>query len=144
MRILIIKLGAIGDVIRTTSILPMLKEKYKANITWVTKTESISLLKNNFNIDNLYSIEDLNKEILNQKYDLVINFEDEIEACDLATNVKKDKLIGAYTKEGKRTYTDNASEWFDMGLISKYGKEKADELKAKNKRTYQDIHFSIL
>ena len=77
MRILIIKLGAIGDVIRTTSILPMLKEKYKASITWVTKTESISLLKNNYNINNLYSIEDLNKEILNQKYDLVINFEDE-------------------------------------------------------------------
>ena len=63
MHILIIKLGAIGDVIRTTSILPILKEKYKANITWVTKTESIDLLKNNYNIDNLYSIKNLNKDI---------------------------------------------------------------------------------
>ena len=31
-----------------------------------------------------------------------------------------------------------------MGLISKFGKQKADELKAKNKKTYQEIMYKIL
>ena len=48
MNILIIKLGAIGDVIRTTSILPGLKSKYNANIDWVTKQESFDVLKFSF------------------------------------------------------------------------------------------------
>ena len=51
MQILIIKLGAIGDVIRTTSILPGLKDKYKdCSIDWVTKKESFDILKNNNSI----------------------------------------------------------------------------------------------
>jgi len=31
-----------------------------------------------------------------------------------------------------------------MGLISKFGKEKADQLKASNKKTYQEIMYGIL
>jgi len=31
-----------------------------------------------------------------------------------------------------------------MGLISKFGKEKADQLKASNKKTYQEIMYEIL
>ncbi|MBI4453993.1 lipopolysaccharide heptosyltransferase I, partial [Candidatus Woesearchaeota archaeon] len=41
MKILVIKLGAIGDVIRTTTILHGLKAKYKnCKIDWITKKES--------------------------------------------------------------------------------------------------------
>ena len=43
MKILIIKLGAIGDVLRTTSFLKGLKDKYNAEIDWVTKKESFAL-----------------------------------------------------------------------------------------------------
>lgn len=40
-RIPIIKLGAIGDVLRTTSILPALLHKYSsAEITWITKANT--------------------------------------------------------------------------------------------------------
>lgn len=143
MNILIIKLGAIGDVLRTTSVAPALKEKYPgAKIDWVTKENAFDLIKNNPHIDNIFSIEKYEK--LQKKYGLVVNFDDEESACKLATEVQKNKLVGAYIQDGQRTYTDDAAEWFDMGLISKFGKKKADELKAANKRTYHEIHFTIL
>ena len=58
MDILIIKLGAIGDVIRTTAILHGLKVKYKNYIIdWVTKKECFDILKNNSLINYIYLID---------------------------------------------------------------------------------------
>ena len=143
MDLLIIKLGAAGDVLRTTSILPALKEKYKgARIYWVTKKDSLDLLRNNQYIDNVYLIENADAEKL-PMYDLVLNPDDEYDACKLASEVKKKRIIGAYVENGDRVYTKDSAPWFDMGLISRFGKQKADELKFRNKMTYQDIHFQI-
>ena len=145
MRILIIKLGAIGDVIRTTSILAGLKDKYKdCEIDWITKKESFDILKNNDLISNIYLIDKNLIKLENKKYELIINLDDNTNACKLATEVKSEKIIGVYLKDGKKTYTDDSSLWFDMGLISKFGKQKADELKAKNEKTYQQIMYEIL
>ncbi len=141
MNILIIKLGAIGDVIRTTSILHGLKSKYKnCKIGWVTKSESFDVLNNNKLIDEIYLID--NK--LNKKYDLVISLDDDFEACKLASKINPKKIIGAFSIGNKITYTNDSSLWFDMGLISKLGKQKADELKANNRKTYQSIMYRIL
>jgi|TARA_B100001964_G_C14240982_1_gene605013 heptosyltransferase-2 len=145
MNILIIKLGAIGDVIRTTSILPGLKEKYKdCSIDRVTKKESFAILKNNNLINNIYLIDNNLKELENNEYDLIINLDDDYDACKLATKIKHKKIIGAYLDNNKKTYTEDSSPWFDIGLISKFGKEKADELKAQNKNTYPEILYKIL
>jgi heptosyltransferase-2 len=181
MQILIIKLGAIGDVIRTTSVLPGLKEKYKdSKIDWVTKKESFDVLKNNNLIGKIYLI-DQNIDIKNKEYDLIISLDDEDSACELVSKIKyhrnptkisrmpkiensfakKDtldstsfhpefsifvhkKVIGAYLDNGKKIYTQDSSPWFDIGLISKFGKQKADELKAENKSTYPEILYKIL
>lgn len=146
MNILIIKLGAIGDVLRMTSILMPLKEKYpNAHITWVTKKNSVELLETNKLIDEIVLIGDALKGKLKKKeFDLTISFDDEEEACSLASLVKSKKLVGAFMEEGKPSYTKDSTAWFDMGLISTYGKVEADKKKAENDRTYQDIHFSIL
>jgi heptosyltransferase II len=147
MDILIIKLGAIGDVIRTTSLLGALKEKYPyCNIDWATKSNAAEIVKNNHNVDLTFIIDESNEllEKMLKKYDLVINFDDEEAACELAGQVKKGKLIGAYSQDGKRKYTEDSAAWFDMGLISKFGKIRADELKIENKKTYHEIHFGIL
>ena len=140
MNVLIIKLGAIGDVIRTTSILPGLKEKYHCSIDWVTKKESFDVLKNNKLIDKIYLI----NESVQKQYDLVISLDDDDEACALASSVKAEKIIGAYLGNGKKTYTKDSAPWFDMGLISRFGKQQADKLKSKNKKTYQEIMYEIL
>ncbi|MBN4049094.1 glycosyltransferase family 9 protein [archaeon AH-315-M20] len=146
MKILIIKLGAIGDVIRTTSILSGLKSKYtNCEIDWITKKESFQILKNNKLIDKIYLIDqNLNDKIKNNEYGLIINLDDDNNACKLAAEIKHKKIIGAYLHNNKRIYTEDSSLWFDMGLISKFGKQKADELKAKNKKTYQEILYQIL
>ena len=142
MKILILKLAAIGDVLRTTSILKGLKDKYPGcTIDWVARKGSADILKNNKLIDNLFL---LDKDLNNTDYGLVISLDDEDEACTIASEIKKKKLIGAYFEGDKKTYTEDSAHWFDMGLISKYGKEKADELKKLNKKTYQEIISGIL
>lgn len=144
MNILVIKLGAIGDVIRTTSILPCLKEKYKnCKIDWVTKKESFDVLKNNKFIDNVYLI-DNTKLLKNKRCDLVISLDDDFEACELATKLNSKKISGVYLQNNKKTYTTDSALWFGMGLVSIFGKQKADELKARNKKTYQEIMYKIL
>ena len=146
MNVLIIKLGAIGDVIRTTAILPGLKIKYRnCKIGWVTKKESFDVLKNNNLVDGIYVIgNDIKKQFKNKTYGLVISLDDDYEACKLAAEINSKKIIGSYLKNNRKTYTKNSSLWFDMGLISRFGKQKADELKAKNKKTYQEIMYKIL
>ncbi len=145
MNILIIKLGAIGDVIRTTSILSGLKTKYKnCKIDWVTKKESFDILKNNKLINKIYILNKNLKNKINKEYNLLINLDDEYTACKLATIINSKKIIGAYLSNNKKTYTKNSALWFDMGLLSKFGKQKADFLKAKNKKTYQEIMYKIL
>lgn len=145
MDILIIKLGAIGDVIRTTSILHGLKEKYKqCRIDWVTKRKSLDILKHNNMINNVYLIDKNNSVFKNKGYDLIISLDDDYEACMLATKINSKNVIGAHLKNKKLTYTEGSSLWFNMGLISKFGKQKADALKAKNKKTYQEIMYKIL
>jgi len=39
------------------------------------------------------------------------------------------------------SYTGDSRAWFDMSLISSYGKQKADALKFQNRRTYQELIF---
>jgi len=41
-------------------------------------------------------------------------------------------------------YTDDSRGWFDLSLISQFGKQEADRLKLENHRTYQDLIFSGL
>ena len=145
MHILVIKLGAIGDLIRTTAVLPGLNDKYKdCKLDWVTKKDSFDILKNNNFINKIYLISTDINNIKNNEYDLIINLDDDYDACKLVSELKSKKIMGAHLKNNERTYTDDSSLWFDMGLISKFGKEKADELKAKNKKTYQEIMYRIL
>jgi len=146
MNILIIKLGAIGDVLRTTSILPALKNKYdNSSISWITKKESVDILKDNPYLDEIFIKEELNNTLFQGKtWDLVISLDDDKEACSLASFASTKKLCGTFLKEGTVQYTQNSSPWFDMSLSSKYGKMEADKMKASNTKTYPEILFSML
>jgi hypothetical protein len=55
------------------------------------------------------------------------------------------QLFGAYADSGDALcYTDNSRRWFDLSLISRYGKEEADRLKLQNRHTYQELIFGGL
>ena len=139
-KILIVKLSAIGDVLRTTSILPGLKEKYHpVEIDWITSSSSREVLINNPYIHNLLVWEE--RSLLGE-YDIVIGLEDDKEACELVSGIKSGKIIGSYAKDSKQTYTPSA--WFDMSAISKYGLERANALKKQNRKTYQQYMAELL
>lgn len=140
MRILIIKLGAIGDVLRTTSILSGLEERYHPEvIDWITKPLAKEVLLNNPFINKIILLEDGGSV---GPYGLVIALEDEFETCKLASRINPDKIIGAFLKDGKIAYTPSA--WFDMSAISSYGIDKANALKKRNKKTFQQHMADLL
>lgn len=140
MKTLIIKLGALGDVLRTTTLLRVLDGR----VSWVTSTKSAPLLSKNPFLDRLFLIENLEPALLEEEFDLVINLEDDHSAANLASRIKKKRMIGAYLDTDGIVYTDSSREWFDMSLSSRFGKERADRLKMDNPKTYQEMIFAML
>ena len=140
MKILILKLNATGDVVRTT---PLLR-RLEGEITWITARNNVVLVDRL--AENLRSVcwEDRDA-IRGEEYDLVINLEDEVELAAFLKNIPHKQRFGAYLNgNGSLTYTEDCRAWFDMSLISQYGKEKADALKFQNRRTYQELIFEGL
>ena len=41
-------------------------------------------------------------------------------------------------------YTNDSGSWFDLSIISRHGRERADELKLANRSTYQELIFEGL
>ncbi|HEV2329077.1 MAG TPA: glycosyltransferase family 9 protein [Verrucomicrobiae bacterium] len=140
MHILIIKLGATGDVVRTTPLL----EKFTDRITWITAAKNLPLLEGLQ--DNLRCLSWEERHLAaNQPYDMVINLEDTLESGRFAGGLKYGRLFGAFLEAGNRlTYTDDSRDWFDLSLISRFGKQAADRMKLENRRAYQDLIFSGL
>jgi len=139
-KILIIKLDAAGDVLRTTSLLHALKEKYKtSHITWLTKRNSIALFKNNKLVDEVVEFESpaLLARLQTEQFDLLIHPDASPVSCALASVVKaKDKRGYTLNAKGKVIpVNDDAVEWLEMGAF--------DEYKKKNKKSYQQILHEI-
>ncbi len=98
-RILIIKLGAIGDVIRTTPLLRRIRKEYpNAKITWITHTPSIlpsteinEILKYDF-MSVLY--------VQQTKFDILYNLDKDKDSCALSLTVEAPKKFGYTLKNG--------------------------------------------
>ncbi len=143
MRILIVKVGALGDVVRTSFIAQGLKEKYKhAEITWLTSPQATTLFLNNPYVKKV--IADTSEErdkLLVEKFDLVINLEEERTYAEFVDAFKAEK-IGFILKEGKIAPTPTAKEWFDMSLLGE--KPGNDILKRECKKTHRQIMAEIV
>lgn len=138
--ILIIKLGATGDVVRTT---PLLR-RLCGQVTWITARKNADLLRGLTEEVNCVTWEE-RKCVQGEMFDLVINLEDDLETAQLLGTVRFRQLFGAYADSGNQMrYTDDARSWFDLSLISAYGREKADYLKLQNRQTYQELVFNGL
>lgn len=140
MKTLILKLNATGDVVRTTPLLKCLE----GEITWITARRNTVLLDRLAGNLRVCSWED-RESVRNEEYDLVINLEDEVELAAFVREVQPKQLFGAYL-DGNDTlsYTEDARRWFDMSIISRYGKTQADALKFHNRKTYQQLIFEGL
>lgn len=136
MKILIIKCGASGDVVRTTAIL----SKLEGAIFWITKYPNNVLLPNNVKAFDIADIDKIN----NINFDLVLSLDDDVEILQKIQNLKHKVWVGAFLQDNSVDYTDNSKNWFDMSLVSKYGISVADKLKKQNTRCYQDYLFEFL
>lgn len=145
MRILIVKIGAAGDVLRTTALLPGLKQKYpQSHIDWLTETAQHDILTGNPDIDTIFRIDALPYTFKHRAYDIVINLDEEPDACHVISSIKTKRIIGTYLKDGNIRYSPSSAPRFDMSRISKFGITHADRLKKKNRKTYQEMCYEML
>jgi heptosyltransferase II len=143
MDILIIKVGALGDVLRSTFLAQALKEKFSEKnprIHWLTDKGAKAFFVNNPYIHKVISSEE--RELLrNKKFDIVINLEEDEENSRFATSLKPKELIGFMYQNKKVTSSKTTKEWFDMSALGK--KPKNDILKKANKKTHRQILSEI-
>ncbi len=137
---LIIKLDAIGDVLRTTPILGSLKKAYSGTyIKWLTKTNAKELFANNNLIDEVICFESpvMTVNLSIEEFDVVINLDPSPVSSALASYSKGKVKFGFGMNSLGKVFTFNkeAEEWFTMGSF--------DSEKKKNKKTYQQIIHEI-
>jgi heptosyltransferase-2 len=141
MKILIIKLGALGDVLRTTPLLTALRAKYpQAHITWIVEKQHRVVLEGNPLIEALLNYDAASLErIVGETYDWVINLDKETEAL-LAMERAKEPLKSGFKQsaQGKVVPADVHSEYAHRLGVD-------DDLKFRlNQKTYQEISFEQL
>ncbi|MGB9665257.1 MAG: glycosyltransferase family 9 protein [Ignavibacteria bacterium] len=139
-KILVIKLDAVGDVLRTTCILPGLKEKYpQSQITWLTRSNAKEIFYNNHFVDRVFVIENNETDYFfrSEKFDLVLNLDSSPVSSAICSSVNGKEKLGYALDEKGKVYPINpeAEEWFIMGAF--------DDVKKKNTRTYQSIILEI-
>ena len=140
MNVLIAKLGATGDVVRTT---PLLR-RLNGQIAWLTEAKNTVLLTDLTDNLRCFSWED-RQLIPDFKYHLIINLEDTLEVGAYLKTLQATQIFGAYVdSQNNLRYTDDSRGWFDLSLISTYGRGQADKLKLRNRRTYQELIFEGL
>ena len=145
MNILIVKLAALGDVLRTTCLLEPLRRRYPdAKITWVTAASAAPLLANNPWLARVLSLEEARLE---KSFDLVLSLEEDASAARLAQDACRGELVGIYPDGGKLRYTASSAAYYDMSLLNADaagGLSAADRLKAANKLSYARLWLQIL
>jgi len=133
IEILIIKLGAMGDVLRTTFLLNGLKEKYpKSRISWIVLQKNAQVLINNTLIDEIIvSDGQISNFLINHFFDITINLDLSPESLSLAKLANTAKTIGFSLDNNRNIAVSNkyANDWLKMSAY--------DSLKKANTHTYQ-------
>ena len=140
MNVFIAKLGATGDVVRTTTLL----RRLSGEITWLTEAKNLTLVEN-LQPNLRGAAWEQRDSLRDRSYDLIINLEDTVEVANYLKTLHCKQLWGAYVdSQNVMHYTDDSRQWFDLSMISRYGRQAADKLKLKNRDTYQKLIFEGL
>lgn len=139
-RILIVKLDAMGDVLRTTAILPAIAQAHpSASITWITRKESVPLLEHNpFLTETLALDAEALAHLGARLFDYVINLDAAKTSAALATTARASRKDGFVLNEAGIVQPTNepARQWLEAGLF--------DDVKRQGTATYQDRMMAIL
>jgi heptosyltransferase II len=150
MRVALIKTGALGDVVRTTALLPGLRRlDPRLDLTWITARGALELVRHHPDVTQAVVIDDpADAPWRHERYDWLLSLDDDAEACRLASRLLVTRRSGAYeTPEGDRRYTDDVAPWFGMGILrpaDQGGLDRANELKKQNTKTVATILYESL
>lgn len=139
-KIIVLKFDAIGDVLRTTSILHAIKEKYPdSHITWLTKKNASEIFANNPHVDKLLFIEDASTlpTLMTTKFNVLIHPDSSLQSASFATIISSVKKYGFVLSESGNIIPLNSSaeKWLEMGAF--------DQVKKVNQNSYQKIIHDI-
>ena len=135
IKILFIKLGAIGDVIRTTPLIEKYKNEYgDCHFSWITHSPQV-VPKDE--VDLVYKWNEASVSFLaNQEFDIAINLDKDKEACMLLTHVDAKDKFGFIWRDGHIDIaTDKAEHKLITGLF--------DHISKKNTKNYLEEIFEI-
>jgi ADP-heptose:LPS heptosyltransferase len=139
-RLLIVKLDAMGDVLRSTALLPAIAEAHPhASITWITRPESVPLLERNRYVAEVLPLgPEATVHLQTRTFDRVINFDASKTSAALATAARAPRKDGfLLDARGVVQPTNHAARaWLELGLF--------DDLKRQSTMTYQDRMAAIL
>jgi heptosyltransferase-2 len=132
--ILIIKLGATGDVIRTTPLLTALKADHlKARIYWLTKSPEIVPgivdIVLDVTIESIVYLRSL-------RFDTIINLDKDREACALASQLQTQDRKGFILRNGVPAPANNAA-------VPKFMTGLFDDVNKANTKSYLEEIFEI-
>jgi heptosyltransferase-2 len=134
-RIAIIKLGALGDVIRTTPLVVKFNNLYpNCHITWLTHSPEVLPSKQ---IHSILKPDAFSLHLLtNKHFDIAINLDKEEEACMLLDQITANEKFGYTYFDGKIQPATPAAE---HKLMTGY----FDELSKNNTKSYLEEIFEI-
>ncbi len=139
-RILVVKTGASGDVVRTTVLLRVLE----GCIFWITDPYNFPLFPVGLDHLKLVRSDAISSYILDQEYDLVLNLEEDLHLAKMLQQVKARRWTGVYFDGDRLSYSPDSACWFDMSLISQLPSSVANEKKMANRLSYQECLFHML
>jgi lipopolysaccharide heptosyltransferase III len=139
-RLLVVKLDAMGDVLRSTALLPALAEAHpRAAITWITRRESVPLLERN---PYIAEVLELGPEALvhlqTRTFDRVINLDASKISAGLASAARSARKDGfVLDPRGFVQPTNDAARgWLEAGVF--------DDIKRLGHASYQSRMADIL
>ena len=139
-RLLIVKLDAMGDVLRSTALLPPIAEAHpRGAITWITRKESVPLLQRNPYIAEVLELgPEAVVHLQTRTFDRVINLDASKTSAALASAARSARKDGFVLHERGYVQPTNeaARRWLEAGIF--------DDIKRQGSSTYQDRMAEIL
>jgi ADP-heptose:LPS heptosyltransferase len=139
-RILFIKLDAVGDVLRSASLLPAIMAQHEMPfIAWLTRAEAAELVGILDGVDEIIELSPGGlARVMAGGWDQVYSVSNDRESAALATVAAgKNTPVGFYLADGViRPSNEAAARWLEMASF--------DRLKRSNTESYQRLMLAIL
>ena len=140
-RVLVIKLAATGDVLRTTALLPAIHATWpRSKVTWVTRPRAVELFAGNTLVDEVLATDaaETVARLSTETFDVVLCPDADPDAAALAAMARSVERRGYVRDAGGAVVPlgPGARHWFQMGI--------SDSKKKQNRETYQKLVADVL